>query len=110
MMSTRMAAQVRRVMAQEGQRVAAGALLISLGDELSRSFRNRFVGTVRPVLWENERQSTDGPRWFGHTDNYIAAYTVGEALHNRIMPMRVRAVYDDGVSGIHQLVQLVVQC
>ena len=33
MMSTRMAAQVRRVMAQEGQRVAAGALLISLGDE-----------------------------------------------------------------------------
>ena len=73
--------------------------LISLGDELSRSFRNRFVGTVRPVLWENERQSTDGPRWFGHTDNYIAAYTAGEALHNRITPMRVRAVYDDGVSG-----------
>ncbi|MDP1832357.1 MAG: efflux RND transporter periplasmic adaptor subunit [Geothrix sp.] len=33
MMSTRMAAQVRRVLAQEGQRVAAGALLISLGDE-----------------------------------------------------------------------------
>ena len=32
-MSTRMAAQVRRVMAQEGQRVAAGTLLISLGDE-----------------------------------------------------------------------------
>ncbi len=33
MMSTRMAAQVRRVLVQEGQRVAAGTLLISLGDE-----------------------------------------------------------------------------
>jgi len=33
MMSTRMAAQVRRVPVQEGQRVAAGALLVALGDE-----------------------------------------------------------------------------
>ena len=33
MIGTRMAAQVRRVPVQEGQRVAAGALLISLGDE-----------------------------------------------------------------------------
>lgn len=32
-MSTRMAAQVKRVLAQEGQRVAAGTLLIALGDE-----------------------------------------------------------------------------
>ena len=33
MMSTRMAAQVKRVLVQEGQRVSAGTLLISLGDE-----------------------------------------------------------------------------
>jgi len=33
MIATRMAAQVKRVLVQEGQRVAAGALLISLGDE-----------------------------------------------------------------------------
>ena len=33
MIATRMAAQVRRVLAQEGQRVAAGTLLIALGDE-----------------------------------------------------------------------------
>ncbi len=33
MLSTRMAAQVKRVLAQEGQRVAAGTLLIALGDE-----------------------------------------------------------------------------
>ena len=32
-MSTRMAAQVKRVHAQEGQRVAPGALLVALGDE-----------------------------------------------------------------------------
>lgn len=33
MMATRMAAQVKRVPVQEGQRVAAGTLLIALGDE-----------------------------------------------------------------------------
>ncbi|WP_257306367.1 efflux RND transporter periplasmic adaptor subunit [Geothrix campi] len=33
MMSTRMAAQVKRVLVQEGQRVAPGTLLIALGDE-----------------------------------------------------------------------------
>ena len=33
MLATRMAAQVRRVLVQEGQRVAAGTLLIALGDE-----------------------------------------------------------------------------
>ncbi len=33
MMSTRMAAQVKRVLVQEGQRVPAGALLLALGDE-----------------------------------------------------------------------------
>ena len=33
MIGTRMAAQVRRVLVQEGQRVAAGALLLALGDE-----------------------------------------------------------------------------
>jgi RND family efflux transporter MFP subunit len=32
-LSTRMAAQVKRVLVQEGQRVASGTLLISLGDE-----------------------------------------------------------------------------
>ncbi|HJW71582.1 MAG TPA: efflux RND transporter periplasmic adaptor subunit [Geothrix sp.] len=33
MMATRMAAQVKRVLVEEGQRVSAGTLLISLGDE-----------------------------------------------------------------------------
>ena len=33
MIATRMAAQVRRVLVQEGQRVVAGALLVALGDE-----------------------------------------------------------------------------
>ena len=33
MIATRMAAQVKRVLVQEGQRVAAGALLMALGDE-----------------------------------------------------------------------------
>ena len=33
MIGTRMAAQVRRVLVQEGQRVAAGTLLLALGDE-----------------------------------------------------------------------------
>jgi threonylcarbamoyladenosine tRNA methylthiotransferase MtaB len=73
--------------------------LLALGEELGLRFRRRFAGTVRPVLWEGERPTPDGMRWHGHTDNYIGVYAEGESLHNRITPVRIGEVYDDGVRG-----------
>lgn len=57
--------------------------------------RVRFVGTVRPVLWEGAGQPlTDQPGllWSGLTDNYLrvhAAAPAGDDLHNRIQPVRL---------------------
>jgi len=73
--------------------------LLLLGTELSEQFRRRAAGSVRPVLWEEER-SIDGARvWMGHTDNYIPVYMQGEGLANRILPVRLGALLRDGVVG-----------
>ncbi len=52
--------------------------------------RQRFLGDVRPVLWEGQGEAVPGAlllRWTGLTDNYLRVQTLapaGENLHNRI--------------------------
>jgi threonylcarbamoyladenosine tRNA methylthiotransferase MtaB len=75
------------------------ARLLALGEELSLRFRRRFAGTVRPVLWEEERAHGEGRLWHGHTDNYVGVYAAGAALQNRITPVTLGEVYHDGVLG-----------
>ncbi len=75
--------------------------LLALGTRLSERFRERFAGTTRPVLWEQRRQSPAGPRWFGHTDNYIDVYFDSDAeLANRVTPVQLGPLYHDGVAGM----------
>ena len=69
--------------------------LLELGADLSTAFHRCFEGTARPVLWEAEKDGT----WFGHTDNYIAVYTSGTGLLNRVTPTRLGGVYHDGLWG-----------
>uniref|UniRef100_UPI002ADD8F3F MiaB/RimO family radical SAM methylthiotransferase n=1 Tax=Tepidiforma sp. TaxID=2682230 RepID=UPI002ADD8F3F len=71
------------------------ARLLALAEELSLAFRRAHQGTLRPVLWEEEK----GGHWFGHTDNYIPVYAAGEALRNRVMLVELGEVYHDGVWG-----------
>ena len=75
------------------------AALMALGDQLSRRFRQRFVDTVRPVLWESVARTAKGGQWSGHTDNYIEVIAEGEGLRNRITPVRLDALYDGGMTG-----------
>jgi threonylcarbamoyladenosine tRNA methylthiotransferase MtaB len=50
--------------------------ILSLASESTRRYRQSFVKTRRPVLWE----SRDGAgRWNGFTDNYIPVKTASEA-------------------------------
>jgi threonylcarbamoyladenosine tRNA methylthiotransferase MtaB len=57
--------------------------------------RSRFLGTVRPVLWEGEGQPlTDQPGrlWSGFTDNYLRVMAVAAPeleLHGQITPVRL---------------------
>jgi threonylcarbamoyladenosine tRNA methylthiotransferase MtaB len=68
-----------------------------LSDELSRAWRERFVGETRPVLWETPDNTADGRVWSGLTDSYIRVYTATEDnLHNRIIPARLTALAGHG--------------
>jgi threonylcarbamoyladenosine tRNA methylthiotransferase MtaB len=59
--------------------------------------RQRFVGTVRPVLWEGRGEPLEGTslaRWTGLTDNYMRVQALaprGENWHNRLMQARLHA-------------------
>ena len=67
------------------------------GETLSRAFRQGQGGTVHPVLWEDDRSGPDGPRGFGHTDNYIPVYADTPGMPGHITPVRLGPVYHDGV-------------
>ena len=81
--------------------------LLALSEDLSMAFRRSNSGSMRPVLWESARSpESNGQRliansalWFGHTDNYIAVYTSGSELLNRVTPVQLGEVYHDGVWG-----------
>ena len=71
--------------------------LLALGEELSLAFRRAHAGSSRPVLWESQRG--DSGTWHGHTDNYIAVYSSGTGLLNRVTPVQLGEVYHDGMWG-----------
>ena len=39
------------------------------------------------------------PLWTGHAPNSIRVYAPGEGLHNRVLPVRVTGLWEDGVIG-----------
>ncbi len=71
-------------------------MMLALARESARSFSQRFLGKVMPVLWEKQ---SDGV-WSGHTDNYIKVYTRSDKdLTNKLMPVKLAEVRGDGVWG-----------
>ncbi|HEX2915031.1 MAG TPA: tRNA (N(6)-L-threonylcarbamoyladenosine(37)-C(2))-methylthiotransferase MtaB [Chloroflexia bacterium] len=74
-----------------------GEKLRALSDRMSQAWRERFVGEVRPVLWENNHNSADGTVWSGLTDNYIRVYASSEQnLHNRVTPVKLLKLAGQG--------------
>jgi threonylcarbamoyladenosine tRNA methylthiotransferase MtaB len=76
-------------------------------ERTGRAERERFIGQVRPVLWEGEGQPlTDqsGRLWTGLTDNYLRVMAVapGEAaLHGMITPVYLESLDDEILVGRH---------
>ena len=61
--------------------------LIDLSEGHGRRFRASLVGEVRPVLWEEGRESEEGTEWTGLTDNYVRVKAASRMdLSNRITP------------------------
>ena len=68
---------------------------IALAEEMSRAYREGFVGRTLEVLFEER----EGEFYTGHAPNYIKVYARGENLHNEICTVTVLEVYRDGVIG-----------
>lgn len=68
---------------------------IALAEEMSRAYREGFVGRTLEVLFEER----EGEFYTGHAPNYIKVYARGENLHNEIRTVAVLEVYRDGVIG-----------
>jgi len=79
--------------------------LHELVEQTGRAERQRFVGTVRPVLWEGEgRALADeaGRLWTGLTDNYLRVHTIvpaGVDLQNTITPVHLAELQGDTLFG-----------
>ena len=68
---------------------------IAAAQEMSKAYRNGLIGTVQQVLFEEPAKGY----YVGHAPNYIRVYARGEDLHNQLRPVRITAVYEDGVLG-----------
>ncbi len=81
-------------------RKARMARLLALAGRLGETFGAGFEGTVRPVLWEAQRTTPEGPRWHGLTDNYLSVYAQSpEPLAGRITPAALGGPFEDGLLG-----------
>lgn len=82
-----------------------GQALRTLIEETGQAERERFLGTVRPVLFEGEGQPlTDEPGrlWSGLTDNYLRVTVVAPEvvdLHNQCLPVRLSRHNGDLLEG-----------
>ena len=68
---------------------------IAVAADMSRTYREKLIGTVHPVLFEE----AEGEYYTGHAPNYVKFYVKGENLHNQIRTVEVTEVYQDGVKG-----------
>ena len=68
---------------------------IAVAEEMSRDYREKLIGTVHAVLFEER----SGEFYTGHAPNYVKVYAGGENLHNEIRTVEITQVYQDGVIG-----------
>ena len=69
-----------------------------LSDRKKRAFYEEHIGTVRPVLFENDRNEE---MWSGFTDNYIeVAVPRAFATLNDIRPMQLNVLDSEGICRI----------
>jgi len=84
--------------------------LIRLAEEMGRTFRSRFAGSVLEVLWEERLRPEEaaglglgpgGPWFSGISDNYVRVYARGlRELSGTIGGTRIEGLAADGVVGV----------
>lgn len=84
----------------EAQKAERSERLIALEKEMSRAYRETFVGKVQEVLFEETMEKDGSLYWVGHTPNYIKvarAATKQENLRNRIIECRLGAFLEENI-------------
>lgn len=70
--------------------------LLALAGTSAKAFRNRHLGRVMPVLWEERR----GGVWQGLTANYLRVFARSRRdLTNQLLAARLRELIDGGLEG-----------
>ena len=99
--AARFGGQVTKAVKKERSQRMHGLL-----ERTGQAERRRFVGTVRPVLWEGQGQPVDDQPglllWSGHTDNFLrvlAHAPADENLRNRITPARLDELHGETIFG-----------
>ena len=77
------------------EKARRSAVAIETAARLANAYRRAMIGSVVPVLFEQP----EGAHFTGHAPNYVKVYASGTDLHNQIRPVRIQAVYADGVLG-----------
>ncbi len=75
---------------------------VAVAEKMSKAYRESFVGQTLQVLFEEE----DGEYFVGHTPNYMKVYAKGNSLHNRVLPMVITQVFQDGLLADFEKIEI----
>ena len=78
------------------EREARARRTIALARDMERRWLEGQAGRVLPVLFEEEKDGL----WQGHAPNYALVRARGEALHNRLLDVRITGVAGDALAGM----------
>ena len=75
-------------------------LVLNIAEQQFNDFRERQIGTVRPVLWESKGKDSASNVWSGLTDNYIRIYSENPSdLKNHITDTSLLGFGPKGLIG-----------
>ena len=78
-------------------------LLLDLAQAGRASYQERFLGSMRPVLWEEEKVTPEvaaKPVWHGLTDNYMRVFARGsQELNGKVLATRLAERVAHGIWG-----------
>ncbi|MEW6661280.1 MAG: tRNA (N(6)-L-threonylcarbamoyladenosine(37)-C(2))-methylthiotransferase MtaB [Bacillota bacterium] len=70
--------------------------LLQLAQRLWRQYAAGFVGQVKTVLVEQEKEASKG-LWEGHTDNYLKVVFPGDGdLRGKLLPVTLKEIREEG--------------
>ena len=66
---------------------------IAVAEEMNLAYRQALVGRTVQVLFEEPEKDL----FVGHTDTYVKVYMPGKNLHNRLLPVKITGLFQDGL-------------